>query len=356
MKQSTLFFFVTGSWVTIDRNRGATPRQGLPTRHPTTSSRASSVRPSLSPSVLSPSEEGFTPGVVLLLVVERSRAAPSSEPLDRLVTRTNRTRFSVQGSGLTRNYAAHASLMGGSRCGAPSTISLFRAVNSMTSVSLHPTSHRGGRGTPTPPLPRRILPRPRRPPDSFSRRFGPPPSCLHLRRDASAGLLAGQRLRRDPHERAESRRQSHRDVPQVRVPAAHPARRADGGVRLLRAGHLPGRLRWGTEPPRSRLGPKPSRGWSNARSAPRCCSNLPVRRWPCGGCHQVIACRGRTTGNAQPHASSGVGVDAGVGEAGMPPIIACPSCQMRLQPPPGAPLVACGGCRQVMQVPGVAQS
>ena len=61
-------------------------------------------------------------------------------------------------------------------------------------------------------------------------------------------------------------------------------------------------------------------------------------------------------GNAQPHASSGVGVADASGEAGMPPIIACPSCQMRLQPPPGAPLVACGGCRQVMQVPGVAQS
>jgi hypothetical protein len=45
-----------------------------------------------------------------------------------------------------------------------------------------------------------------------------------------------------------------------------------------------------------------------------------------------------------------------LGEGGMPPIIACPSCNMRLQPPPGAPLVACGGCRQVMQVPGVAQS
>ena len=77
----------------------------------------------------------------------------------------------------------------------------------------------------------------------------------------------------------------------------------------------------------------------------------------CGGCHQVIAMPGENDGgNAQPHASSGVGVADASGEAGMPPIIACPSCQMRLQPPPGAPLVACGGCRQVMQVPGVAQS
>ena len=137
------------------------------------------------------------------------------------------------------------------------TISLFRAVNSTTSVSLHPTSHRGGRGHPhPPPLPRRILPRPRRPPRFlFPDASVPSPSCLHLRRDASAGLLAGQRLRRDPHERAESRRQSHRDVPQVRVPAAHPARRADGGVRLLRAGHLPGRLRWERSPRAAARGP-----------------------------------------------------------------------------------------------------
>ena len=78
----------------------------------------------------------------------------------------------------------------------------------------------------------------------------PSPRRLHLRRDSSAGLLAGQRRRRDPGERAEPRRQSHRVVPQVRLPAAHPARRADGGVRLLRSGHLPGRLR-GARSPRS---------------------------------------------------------------------------------------------------------
>ena len=61
-------------------------------------------------------------------------------------------------------------------------------------------------------------------------------------------------------------------------------------------------------------------------------------------------------GGGQPQASGARSEASALGEGGMLPIIACPSCNMRLQPPPGAPLVACGGCRQVMQVPGVAQS
>ena len=78
----------------------------------------------------------------------------------------------------------------------------------------------------------------------------------------------------------------------------------------------------------------------------------------CGGCHQVIAMPGGENGGGggQPQASGASSEASALGEGGMPPIIACPSCNMRLQPPPGAPLVACGGCRQVMQVPGVAQS
>ena len=90
----------------------------------------------------------------------------------------------------------------------------------------------------------------------------------------------------------------------------------------------------------------------------------------CGGCHQVIAMPGGGSagvgagGGDQGFHAGGTGAQhlsqhgygGGVyGNApGMPPLIACPSCNMRLQPPPGAPLVACGGCRQVMQVPGVA--
>ena len=121
-------------------------------------------------------------------------------------------------------------------------------MNSTTSVSprIHsrpkePSIH-AVTENPPPPAPRpKIL---------FPDASVPSPRRLHLRRDSSAGLLAGQRRRRDPGERAEPRRQSHRVVPQVRLPAAHPARRADGGVRLLRSGHLPGRLR-GARSPRS---------------------------------------------------------------------------------------------------------
>ena len=121
-------------------------------------------------------------------------------------------------------------------------------MNSTTSVSpkgpsTPPTAsdpRRHGKSTPSRASPKILFP------DASV----PSPRRLHLRRDSSAGLLAGQRRRRDPGERAEPRRQSHRVVPQVRLPAAHPARRADGGVRLLRSGHLPGRLR-GARSPRS---------------------------------------------------------------------------------------------------------
>ena len=64
-----------------------------------------------------------------------------------------------------------------------------------------------------------------------------------------------------------------------------------------------------------------------------------------GGCHQVIAMPGSGGGGGgdgtQPGAGAGQGVYGGAhqqqmtgGAGALPPLIACPSCSMRLQPPP----------------------
>ena len=87
----------------------------------------------------------------------------------------------------------------------------------------------------------------------------------------------------------------------------------------------------------------------------------------CGGCHQVIAMPGDGGGGGGESSGGGEGGAGAAGGSGgsmpgwrpdagasaRPPLIQCPRCATRLQPPPGAPLVACGECRQVMQVPGV---
>ena len=227
----------------------------------------------------------------------------------------------------------------------------------MTSVSLHPTSHRGGRAPP----PRRC--RGKDPsvrgalPDFFFLTLRSPlPRASRLRRDASAGLLPGRRLGRDAHERAESRRQSHRDVP----PSARPSCSSRPACRRWRAAPAgrpsPRSSPVGTEP-RSRPGPNPSR----MVKCPLCAAVLQQPRCVAGRVRGMPTrssrCRGRTTGERATARELGVGVADASERRACRPSSACPSCQMRLQPPPGAPLVACGGCRQVhSQVPGVAQS
>jgi hypothetical protein len=241
----------------------------------------------------------------------------------------------------------------------PRTISLFRAVNLTTSVSLHPTSHRGGRGTPTP---RRCRG------ESFPVRGALPDFFfLTLRSPLPRASISGGMRQPDFSQDSGSgvthtNAQNHGGNLIATCPKCASQLLIPPGVPTVACGScgqaISPVVSGGNGAPAQ---PPGAQAFTRMVKCPLCAAVLQqppgASLAVCGGCHQVIAMPGENDGgNAQPHASSRVGVDAGVGEAGMPPIIACPSCQMRLQPPPGAPLVACGGCRQVMQVPGVAQS